>query len=57
MFFLQLKCNTAIGPHDQEFSATIPPSPLNTMVHNTPQATDKIINLFNSYMRMSKNIF
>jgi hypothetical protein len=34
-FFLQLRCNTAIGARDQEFSATIPPDhrmPLCTML-------------------------
>jgi hypothetical protein len=57
--FLQLSCDAAIGLHDQEFSATIPPSPPNTMVHyiHTPRTIDETIYLFNSYMRMSGNIF
>jgi hypothetical protein len=59
VFFLWLRCDGAIGPHDWEFSATIPPSPLNPVVHyiHTPQTIDKTINLFNSYMKMFRNIF
>ena len=53
--FVQLRRDAAIGPRDKEFSATIPPSPVLHYAHTT-RAIDKIIYLFNGYIRMFRNI-
>ena len=59
VFFLQLRQDTAIGAHDQQFSATIPLDhqiPLYTML-TYPGQIDKDVGLFNSYIRLCINIF
>jgi hypothetical protein len=58
-FLLQLRRDAAIGPRDKELSATILPSPPNTILHyvHTPRATNKAIYLLNGYVRMSRIFF